>query len=65
MYNKDFTSPMTVWYQHSDVPVTQIKWCLLYFDDSKEGPAEAQIDPKHHSSDGSNFSARICEFFAS
>jgi len=68
MYKKEFTIPMTVWYQQCKSPITAIKWCLLYFEDTKESVAAVKDEDKAmeimHSTDGTNFSARICEFFA-
>jgi hypothetical protein len=41
---------------------------LLYFDDEKGNAAAVKDEDKAmeimHSTDGTNFSARICEFFA-
>jgi hypothetical protein len=41
MYDKNFTSPLTVWYQRSKSPITQIKWCQLYFDDEQTGASNS------------------------
>lgn len=53
---------MTVWYQKCNTSITQIKWCLLYFDDN-EGPS-AEETVKKVDGDQHRFAARICEFFA-
>ena len=37
MYDKLYTSPLTVWYQKAKSPITQIKWCQLYFDEEQAG----------------------------
>lgn len=33
LYNTEFTSPITVWYNTSNCPIRQISWCMLYFTD--------------------------------
>ena len=56
---------MTVWYQKCQTSITQIKWCLLYFDDG-DTPA-AEEDKKvvaKQEGEYARFAARICEFFA-
>lgn len=53
MYNKQYTTPITVWYQQCIVPITQIKWCLLYFDDQKDSKdTPSNEDANMHTSDG-------------
>ena len=66
LYDKAYTTPMTVWYQKCATAITQIKWCLLYFDDN-EGPSTEETTPKKAialDGDQYRFAARICEFFA-
>lgn len=43
---------MTVWYQACKYPITELKWCLLYFN------PESQT-----SSSDRKFMSRLCEFF--
>jgi len=35
LYDKQYTNPLTVWYQKAKSPITQIKWCQLYFDEEQ------------------------------
>jgi hypothetical protein len=41
---------MTVWYQKCSTSITQIKWCLLYFDDETEevpgSPSKKPAEPE-------------------
>lgn len=53
---------MTVWYQKCKTAITQIKWCLLYFDDNEAPGADGANDKKLEGE--ARFAARICEFFA-
>ena len=39
MYDKLYTNPLTVWYQKAKSPITQIKWCQLYFDEEQAAGA--------------------------
>lgn len=57
---------MTVWYQKCNTSITQIKWCLLYFDDNDTATAADDAGAKRAlvSDDQYRFAARICEFFA-
>ena len=55
LYYKFFTQPLTVWYHQCKTPITQIKWCKLYFEDSNSTVGKQEQV---------RFSARICEFFA-
>jgi len=67
LFHKDFTSPITVWYHQSKFAITQIKWCLLYFDDEQLQDEESKIAFKGAQNFGdakARFAARICEFFA-
>jgi hypothetical protein len=45
LYDKCYSSPMTVWYQKCKGTVTQIKWCQLYFDEGNE-PEKAKEEKK-------------------
>jgi hypothetical protein len=54
---------MTVWYQKCETSITQIKWCLLYFDDG-ETPAGEEASKRVAVDDQHRFAARVCEFFA-
>ena len=42
LYDKAYTSPRTIWYNACSSAITQIKWCLLHFNDdgakAKESP---------------------------
>ena len=64
LYDKNYTSPMTVWYQKCNTSITQIKWCLLYFDDNENPSADDQSKKVVATDDQHRFAARICEFFA-
>ena len=69
-----FTSPLTVWYQKAKSPITQIKWCQLYFDEDQMQSASpekkstkieaVEQSDKRIGSRGEQFTARLCEFFA-
>lgn len=68
LYSTEFTSPITVWWNTSQSPIREIKWCMLYFVDDSAGQAlkdspqkkkqmqERKLQTKHTS--------RLCEFFA-
>lgn len=58
MYDKAYTAPITVWFQKCTSPITQIKWCMLYFDDESN-----RNEVSSSSMDGVNFTTRISEFF--
>lgn len=49
MYDKQFTSPLTVWYQKAKCPITQIKWCQLYFDDEQQAGGSKSPERKSKS----------------
>lgn len=67
LYDKSYTTPLTVWYQKCTTAITALKWCLLYFDEgeatTKEGGKEKQLEAATAAQDA-QFAARICEFFA-
>lgn len=64
IYDKDFTSPLTVWYHTCPYAITQIKWCKLFFDDQemKEDTQDKMV--KAPTGDQGFAANRICEFFA-
>lgn len=66
LFDKNFTSPITVWYQQTRYPITQIKWCLLYFDDADITVNERSNfkGAQNFGDETAKFAARICEFFA-
>jgi hypothetical protein len=35
LYDKSYTTPLTVWYQKCTTAITALKWCLLYFDEGE------------------------------
>jgi hypothetical protein len=66
-YHKEYTAPLTIWYNVCKYAITQIKWCLLYFqDDSSSSSPSKQgkptLEENHMSS--VKFATRLCEFFA-
>jgi hypothetical protein len=74
MYHSSYTAPLTVWYQNCRYPITQIKWCYLYFQDDAPAASAANTSPdkkakgiaKSEASELANvkFATRLCEFFA-
>lgn len=70
LYDKQYTTPITVWYHQTPFAITQIKWCLLYFDDADlegEDPETEEYTQNGYQNFGDDkvrFAARICEFFA-
>ena len=76
LYHKDYSSPLTVWYQRAKSPITQIKWCQLYFDDEEGAKASSPVKKSKKADEAdanalvgkntgvTHFSARLCEFFA-
>lgn len=59
-----FTTPITVWYHQTIYPITQIKWCLIYFDDVNEQVKENFQRVQNIGEENARFSTRLCEFFA-
>ena len=74
MYHSSYTAPLTVWYHTCRYPITQIKWCYLYFQDDAPPASAANVSPdkkakapaKSEALELSNvkFATRLCEFFA-
>ena len=68
LFHKDFTTPITVWYHQTDFAITQIRWCLLYFEDADimaDDEAKKVFKGAQNFGDQhARFAARICEFFA-
>lgn len=62
IFDKDYTNPLTVWYHTTDFPISQIKWCKLFFDDSDIKEEEKMV--KAPTGEQGYSSNRICEFFA-
>lgn len=64
LYSRKYTTPITVWYHNAKGPITQIKWCQLYFDDMAEAGEEVKSPTnKSNSHNEARFASRICEFF--
>lgn len=53
LYHNNYSAPMTVWYQACKYPISQLKWCLLYFNPESSG----------HDANSRRFMSRLCEFF--
>ena len=72
MYHDGYTAPISIWYQACQYPITQIKWCYLYFQDegnssAKDSPDKkksAAADPSTTELTNVKFATRLCEFFA-
>jgi hypothetical protein len=69
LYHSDYTSPLTVWYHACKYAVTQIKWCLLYFQDdtSQQTSTKKKDDDSGYSEyipSYVKYATRLCEFFA-
>ena len=63
-YDKQYTTPLTVWYQKSQTAITSLKWCLLYFDEGESKDGEKDKVVLAANANEPKFAARICEFFA-
>lgn len=67
LYDKSYTTPLTVWYQKCTTAITALKWCLLYFDEGEATLKDGDKEKQQLAATGANeprFAARICEFFA-
>lgn len=64
LYNAEFSSPLSIWYNACETAVQVIKWCTIYFSGAKT--KAAKTDKQSVSKDivtDSRFSSRLCEFF--
>ena len=69
LYHQNYSAPLTIWYQACKYAITQIKWCLLYFQDdgtgSSSSPSKQSKGQKEADSiTNVKFATRLCEFFA-
>ena len=57
-----------MWYHQSAFAITQIKWCLLYFEDQDINDDDKNNEnfkgSQNFGDDKPRFAARLCEFFA-
>lgn len=52
LYHNNYSAPVTIWYQACKYPISQLRWCLLYFN------PESNFDNSNK-----RFMSRLCEFF--
>ena len=53
LYHNSYSVPVSIWWQACKYPISQIRWCLLYFN------PESSVGEQHNKS----FMSRLCEFF--
>jgi len=67
LYNTEFSSPMTCWYNTSTHAIKKIKWCALYFTDEVTHLSKGDSPQKHKKEEirmNTKFATRLCEFFS-
>lgn len=70
LYNTEFSSPITCWYNVSTHPITQIQWCALYFTDEAavlgkgDSPQKVKRASGQEAKVSTRFATRLCEFFS-